>query len=368
MKTFEYGDQEISRKELMFAVASMVIGVGVLTLPRLVADVTQASDGWISIAIAGMTAICLAWVSAKLAALFPNQCFFDYAAAIATKPVAIILTFLWFGYFLLFASYITRAIANIAKLYLLNQTPSEVIALIFMLVVIYAISGSRVGLLRLNLLFFPIVLAFAVLLLTFNTGLVELKNLKTFFVTHWTGIAKGVKESIFSLLGFEVILFYISYMNRPKQAPQAAIIGLVIPVILYLLVYLFVIGVFSVEATRNVVFPTIELAKETQLPGEFFERFESMFFLIWIMTIFNTACMAWDVSIMAASSLFRKVKKMTWIWILSPVIYITAMSPRDSLEFADLGTFISYFGLAMVGIVPVILFIIAKLRGVKGHL
>ncbi len=367
MDVFEYGDEEVSRKEIMLGTTSMVIGIGILTLPRLVATATQSSDGWMSIAIAGMLAIVLAWVAAKLASRFPKMSFITYTGLIVTKPVAMILSCVIFIYFFLFSAYVTRGIANIAKQYLFDDTPIEVIALVYILIVTYAVAGTRVGLLRLNMLFIPIVLIIIACLLAFSSNLVEPSNLKPFFVSSWSGILLGVKESIFSLLGFEVILFYISNMNRPQEAPKAVIIGMVIPVLLYLFVYLFVISVFSIEATREVIYPTIELAKEIVLPGEFFERFESLFFLIWIMTIFNTGSMAFDVCILAIGSLFKNVRKMIWIWIITPFVFIAAMMPQDLIDYTNLGEYISYLGLLIAGIMPISLLLIAIIRGVKGH-
>lgn len=345
MKSFEYGDQKIGSKEIRYGVASMMIGVGVLTMPRAVAEVTQSSDGWISIVIASTAAVVFAWIAAKLASKFPNQSFFHYASAIASKPAAYLFTFVLFIYYVLFTSYVTRAIAEISKQYLFDETPVEVIALVFILVVIYAVSGSRAGLLRLNLLFFPFVVTIVAILLLFSLGLFEWNNLKPFMITNWQGIASGTKESIFSLLGFEIILFYIAYMNRPKQAPKAAVIGVMIPSLLYLCVYIIVIGVFSFEVTSQVNYPTIELAKEIKLPGQFFERYESLFFVIWIMTIFNTTSMAMDVSVMALSSMFGKWQKMSWILIISPFIYVIAMLPQNPNELFTFGSLISYMGL-----------------------
>lgn len=367
MKTFEYGDEEIAKKEIMLGTASMVIGAGVLTLPRLVANATESSDGWISIVLAGMVAIVMAWVAAKLAARFPKMTFITYTGLIATKPVAIVLTCLMFAYFFLISAYVTRGIANIAKQYLFDETPIEVIALIFILIVTYAVAGSRVGLLRLNILFLPIVLFVIACLLSFSIGIIEPKNLKPVFITNWSGIFLGAREIFFSLLGFEVVLFYISYMNRPKQAPKAVVFGMVIPVVLYLFVYMIVISVFTVEVARHVIYPTIELAKEVELPGEFFERIESLFFVIWIMTIFNTGSMAFDVCILSVSSIFKNVRKMTWFWIITPMVYITAMTPQDLIEYTNFGEYIGYLGIAIAGVIPISLLIIAKIRGVKGH-
>jgi spore germination protein len=367
MQNFEYGDKEIGKREIVFAVTSMIIGVGILTLPRMVSKATNGSDGWISITIAGGIAIFFAWIVAKLAARFPKQSFFEYTSSIVTKPVSYILTFLFGIQFVVFTAFESRAIADVSKQYLFDRTPVEVVTFVFLLVVIYAVSGSRTALLRINLMFLPIVLTLACAIQFMNIGFFEIGNLKPFFQTQWTGVFKGVQESIFSFLGFEIMLFYVALMNRPKDAPKAAVIGVSIPLLLYLLLHITVIGVFSHRVTANVIYPTIEIAKEVEIPGGFFERFESVFFTIWIMTIFNTTAMAYDVAVMALSSIFRKVKKITWIFILAPLIYIIAMTPQNYVQQSMFGQFISYSGLVFAILIPTGLLLIAKMRGVQGN-
>lgn len=362
MKPFEYGDQEISYKEMLFAVPSMIVGVSILTLPRLVAEAVQSSDGWISILLAGSFACLFGWSMAKLASSYPRRTFYEYTTIITAKPIAFVFTIYLFLYFALFAGFVVRSIADISKQYLFDRTPVEVVALLFWLIVIYAVSGSRAGILRLNLLFFPLVLGIVSFLLIISIGIFEIKNLKPVFVSEWGGLLNGAKESIFSLLGFEVLLFYTSMANNPEKAPKAAVIGTIIPVVLYIAVYIIVIGIFSIEGAVHVVHPTIELAKEIHIPGEFFERFESLFFLIWIMTIFNTAAMSLDITIITLGSLWKRAKKMTLILIVSPSVYLISMMPQDTVQLSTLGTVISWSGLIFAGTVPFALLLIAKLR------
>jgi spore germination protein len=125
--------------------------------------------------------------------------------------------------------------------------------------------------------------------------------------------------------------------------------------------------VFGHYAAANIVYPTIEIAKEVEVPGGFFERFESVFFMVWIMTIFNTTAMAYDICLIALGSVFKKVKKMTWILALSPIIYIIAMTSQDLLELDTMGQWVSYSIFVYSVFIPLLLLLILKLRGVKGH-
>jgi spore germination protein len=367
VKSFEYGDQEISHREIQLGVASMTLGTGILTLPRLVAENTLYFDGWICIAAGGVIAIAFAWICAKLACRFPKMSVFEFLPRIVTKPVAYVIIPVTAVYFSLILASVTRGISEVSKRYLFEKTPIEAIALAFLLVVIYAVAGTRVGLLRLNMMFFPIAFIVSVLVQVLNIGAVELEHLRPFFVTPWKGLAMGTVESLYSYLGFSVVLFYISLMNQPSKATKAVVIGMIPPIVLYLVIYTVAIGVFSRTVTAQVIYPTVELAKEARVPGGIFERLESLYFTIWIMTIVNTACMAYDVAIAAIRAMFKKAGKLFVISILSPLIFITAMLPDDLIQYGEMGSLLGYLGMGMEMLLPSLLLGIALIRKVKSE-
>ncbi|PYI57271.1 GerAB/ArcD/ProY family transporter [Paenibacillus flagellatus] len=367
LDSFRYGDERISDTELFITVSSMIMGVGILSLPRLIAQSTSSSDGWISILIAGVSAIALAWTLGKLAARFPGISFFEYSAKIATKPVAAVIHVLVCIYFLLFLSYEVRAISSILREYMFDRTPVEVLALAFVLIVVYAVCGSRIGLIRLNLLFFPFVTAIVGVVMFMSLPTMHWEHLKPLFVTPLPGILSGSKECVFSLFGFEVVLFYAPMLMKPDKAPKSAAIGVFLPLLLYLAIYLIVIASFSNEVTASVIYPTVELAKGIEVPGEFFERFESLFFTIWMMTIFNSSFMTLDIASMALHALVPKGTKQMWAISVATVCYIISMIPEDAKEVATLSDSVSYVGVVAVGLIPVILYAIAIVRGVKNH-
>lgn len=367
MKTFEYADQWITEREIAYAVPSMVIGIGILTLPRVLSQVTNFSDGYISIFIAGIIVIVTTWLIALLPTRFPGQSFFSYTSLIVSKPISAILTVLVGGHFLLFSVYEVRMVSIIAKHYLFDLTPIEFISLFFLLIVIYAAAGSRVGILRLNLMFLPIIVVITFFVVLFNIGLMEGQNVFPLFESPLSGYVNGVKESYFSFAGGGILLFYVSMVKKPSKVPKYAALSMILPTFLYIMIHLACIFAFSYEVSGALLFPTVELAKEVEIPGGFFERFEAVFFTIWIMAIFNTTAMAFDVSVMAFSSLLPKLKKLTWILILTPIVYIASMMPQNFNEVSKLGEYLSYLGFSFSTILPIILLLIAKIRGVKGN-
>lgn len=363
MNWFNYGNNRIDTLEVAASVTSIIVGVGILTLPRLIAESTQSADGWICISASGIITICLGWIMAKYCNLLHGKGFYAFNAKLITAPLAAVVTILIAVYFMLYAAYEVRAIANISKQYLFERTPVEYIALAFLLVVAYCAAGSREGIIRLNLLFLPLVIVVALAVLVFSIGIMDIHNLKPYLVSDWKGIAVGTKQCIFSMLGFEAMLFYSTMMKKPKKLPKAVVIGLSIPIFFYLVIYLICVGVFTQPALKEIIYPAVELAKEAQIPGEFFERFESVFFTIWIMTIFNTTSMALDVALHALDSVMPKFGRMKWLFVLCPLVYWVCMQPQNPVQFSSFSEIISYAGLTVAILVPILLYGYALIRG-----
>lgn len=365
MKTVKYEDEKIKDFDIMIAVPSMVIAVTILSFPRILADNTIAADGWVALILGGMITVLFTWIVAKLAANFPNQSFLSYASSLVTKPIAIILTLLFAINGIMITAFEVRSISVISHQYLFERTPFEVVALTFLLVVVYAVSGSRAGIFRLNTLFLPIIFFATVLLIIFSIGFMKVDNVLPMFKTDLQGHLQATMDSTFSYTGIGILLFYISLVRDPKKAPGKAALGMLSVVVLYLFVYLTCIAVFGDAATANIRYPFIELALSIEIPGGFFERTESLLFVIWIMAIFTTTAMAFDIAVLAINSIFPNVNKIKIIFLLSPFIFLLSLIPKDFLEMTTVGDFMGYFSWGLTGATVILLWVMYKIKGVK---
>lgn len=108
----------------------------------------------------------------------------------------------------------------------------------------------------------------------------EINNLLPAFQTEVNEYAVGVKNSIFTFIGFEVALFYAVLLNdkTAKKAPMAVAKAVMVNVLAYILIYVTCISVFTYMTTRGLTYPTIELGKEIEIGGGFLERFDAYFF------------------------------------------------------------------------------------------
>jgi len=367
MNPFKYSDEQVSESEFMIALPSVLFGVAILSLPRDIALVTLFSDGWVSILLAGIIFTFIAILGTKLAALFPEKSFLSYTSFLVTKPVAIVLTFINIFFTIFLSAYSIRSVAYISQQYLFDHTPMEVLALTFLLVVIYAVSGSRAGLFRLNVLFLPIILFTFLFVGLFNIKWIELENYLPMFQSSVMDYLKGITKSFGALTGFGIMLFYVVFIKKPKHLTKKVVIGMSIPIVFYVMIFLVTIGIYGNLVTGNLEHPTIALAKRIDIPGGIFERVDAVVFTIWIMAIFNTAAILLDISILLLSSIFKKMKKRMLTFILSPIIYYIAMFPQQVDQVKKILNFISQFNIYFICALIVGLFVIAKIRGVKSN-
>lgn len=358
---------QISNKEITYSVSNMIIGFGILTLPNAIVKTTVSSDGWMSILLGGGVAVMFAWIIGKLSEAFPGENFHSIVTHIVNRKTAHLLTFCLAVYFLLFVSYQVRGVSTITRLYLFDNTPEEVIGFVFLLVLAYGAAGPSIALIRINLLFFPVVVFILILLVILNIGRFNVHNLLPAFKSDFTGILQASKETIFSYLGVEILLFYNIYVLKKQKVTPFVIGGMILPTMLYLLIFVFVVAVFGAVVVEHTLYPIAELAREVEVPGEVFERFEFFFFVIWLITLFCTAVMALDVAVLAMNTLFPKLRKTSLLICVLPILYLIGLLPNGLNELRLFANWISYMGIGIAWIIPALLLFIAKMRGGKRH-
>ncbi|MBM7608438.1 spore germination protein [Lysinibacillus composti] len=355
----------ISDRDILIAVTINILGVYTLSLPRILAEETTAADGWVGILLGGGVACILAWVVAKLTLLYPNKSFFSIASDLVTKPIAVILTFLFTLQYIAITSFQVREVSALAHQYLFDQTPLEVISLSFLLVVVYGVCGSRAGIFRLNALFLPFVLVGLLVVVVVPLVFIKTENLLPVFQTDFKGYVQSTYSSLNTFAGFGIILFYIALVKNPKNTPKMAVKGVIFNTILYTILYIVCIGTFGNSTTANIFFPTFDLSRTVEIPGGFFERFDAFLFLAWTIILFVHSLMAFDIAVMTLMMVFKKVKKIMLVITLTPLIFFISMIPKDYVELTHIARYISLIKLTSLLLVVVLLWSAYKIKGGK---
>ncbi|HEB2440917.1 spore gernimation protein GerLB [Bacillus thuringiensis] len=373
--SFKVGDLEMQsnpyhRSLTLIELATLVIcnicGIGLLSLPNTIASGTLFADGWVILLGTGLIVVILGWISTKLAAYFPQMSFYEYTSALVSRPVAFLFSVIAICIYLCIAAYEIRSISVIVNLYLMENTDVKIIAFCFVLVLSYGLCGSRMALVQLCILGLYVVIVSLIISFILNVNNIDFTHLFPILKTPPMGYIRGLKNSGFAFLGFEVVLYYSFLVSNPKKAPVYVVSALLVIVMLYTITYLICICVFSQSVVQELVYPVVELGKELEI-GEFLERFDAFFFMTWIITIFSTTIIYIDMMVIVLTSVFKKTKKQTFVFILMPVVYMISIFPNGQKEISYFGNIATTANFFYILIIPPVLLLITFVKKKKSQ-
>ena len=93
------GKDEITYQEFTYIIIGAIFGVGILSLPNQLAEVSK-QDGWISAVVGGIYPLYIALTTIYISSKFPNDDVLSVGKKIFGKFLGSILNFLFFGHFL----------------------------------------------------------------------------------------------------------------------------------------------------------------------------------------------------------------------------------------------------------------------------
>ncbi|WP_158736537.1 GerAB/ArcD/ProY family transporter [Alteribacillus sp. YIM 98480] len=357
-------DRKLSTGSLIILIASTLLGVGILTGPRSITAAVDGFGGWIAVLLTGLLFILIAYAAAYLINMFPGENIILFGPAIVTKPINNTICFLYLLYFIISTALYSRNVADVMKLYVLDTTPTTVIIGSFLLVSTYtAVQGINV-LIRLNMLLFPIIFGMLGIILVLNAGgEFNFTEARPFFVGDFLTYLNGMKSSLDIFIGIGIIYFLSVFLRTPEKTGYALSTGIIIVTLINMIIIVISLGVFNFASVQNIVYPTVELAKDIQLPGAFLERTESLFMTIWVLAIFNVVSVTQYTVSLGISQLFNRKRKLWVVWPL-PIYFLIALAPRNIDEFFYWRSILSYVGFSFLLAIPLVYILIAKIRKV----
>ncbi|AUO05887.1 spore gernimation protein [Paenibacillus sp. lzh-N1] len=358
---FRRSDDKITTKQTAVFLTNTVLGAGILTLPRGVTEQVQTPDAWLSVLIGGAIVILVIWVMVKLSQQFPGNTIYQYSRRIVGTVPGGFLSVLLIIYFIIIAGFEIRVLAEVTMFFLLEGTPIWAIVIPFIWVGSYLVFGGINSIARLYQIILPISLFFLLLCFVFSLRIFQIDHLRPVLSDGILPVIKGLKSTILVFSGCEVVMTLVAFMQHPEKAFKAMAVGIGIPLVLYFLTVVMVIGGLSVDSTVTSTWPTINLMRSFEIPGFLFERLEFPLLVIWVMQMFCNFCSFFFNASLGVSQVFG-LKYRYAIFGLIPLIFISTMTPVRMMEVFSLGDAIGYMGIILFLLIPVFLSIVFMIR------
>ncbi|CAH2715088.1 Spore germination protein YndE [Neobacillus rhizosphaerae] len=353
-------DRITSYQAVMF-ITNFIFGAGILTLPRTTTEKIKTPDSWIAIIVSGLIITLLAVIILKLCQRYPNETFYQFNQKLLGKWVGSLLSLTVISYYIALSAYEVRTMAETTRLFLLQGTPTWAIMMPFLWIGLYLVQGGVNAIARLLEIIFPITVIFFLLVMFLGMKIFEVDNLRPVLGSGVKPVLKGLTTSSLSFAGFEILLFIFMFMKEKNKVTKVPLLGVAIPFIYYSFTVVIVIGSLSVDAVVSQTWPVLTFVRSFEITGLLFERFDSLILVIWIMQIFATYVIALFIATLGLKQIFSK-STHAFIYSLIPLIYLVSMIPKNINEVFKMADIIGNFSLCLFSIMPLILFIISKVK------
>lgn len=310
---------KIGSFEAIALILSFVVSHTVLSLPKALVDIT-ASSTIINILYVGTLALIFVFIICRIFKKFPGMDILDISEYLGGKILKNIIGFIFILYFVISACIFLRNFAECLQIVYYPSTNIIYILLFFIISIPMVAKLEFNASIRANIFIIPLVLFSIVFLFFANFKSFTPQRIfpvlgQGFYTTFVSGIT-----NIYSFSGIALIYFLPPLLKDPKKISKISIISTAISAIYLIFVISIIIFMFPVYVSLDEVLPLYTIATYVEF-GTFFQRLESVFLLIWMISF---ACY---LSIISNFS-FYIFKKITNIKEIKPIVYpftITAL-------------------------------------------
>lgn len=352
-KLFRLNSKEIT------TVLINIIGVKLFfTFPkRMIMNAGNAA--WIQMIYVSLLMILIFWLSFKIYEKCGNVNILGLSERIGGKWLKALTGLL--VTFVLFVNLATtmRSFPEMVKMVLLPKTPTEVILIVFAVVVGIAAFGGIDAISRMHAIFVPIVLGILAVFFLFLLPHIEIYNIFPIFGKGTYNIfAKGTLFLDFfdDIIILNLLLPHVKNMQEAKKAGMRAIMISGAAAVLILLLYCLV---YPYPSSEKILIPVYQLTRLVGI-GDFFQRFEAFFEFIWSFCIFLYSALYVAVICNVWKECFDLKYSTPLIF---PIVAITTVTSFASHNMQDIAFGYRYVGITALVIsfaLPPILSIIYK--------
>ncbi len=352
---------KIGTIEAVLIILTVIISHSILSLPR---DMIVRTRSATILNIIYITIICtlLALLIANLFKRFGNADILDVSEYLGGKLFKQIIGSIFIFYYMVSSAILLRNFCEALGLVYFQMTPIIFLILLF---VIGSCISNRLGFnvsLKVNLLILPIALISIVIIFIANFKSFDIQKIfpilgggfKDTFVTGLLNIS--------AFEGLKYLYFIPPYLKEPEKYKKISVLSAILTGTYLILCVSIILFIFPSFFTTNEIMPLYSAARYISF-GNFLQRLESIFMMIWILSFISylTIASKFAISIFQKMTDIKNTREIINVFGLLTIAI--AMFPKSLAISTFLETKIySYFSVAVIFIFGISILILANLK------
>ncbi|WP_096200815.1 GerAB/ArcD/ProY family transporter [Bacillus sp. FJAT-45350] len=246
-------------------------------------------DAWIAILLATFIGIGLILLYIFILSLEKEKNLFEIIELTIGRIPAIIISFSYVLYFLYIASRVLRDFMELIITFIFPNTPIEVLALSFMIVVIYVIYLGIEVFARTVEAFLPYIVIFLILFIIFlfASNEIEFNHLQPVMAEGFPRIFDAIFPGLIGFPFGETIAFTVimAHVAKSTKLPKVGILAMIASGLSITLITMIDLTVLGVAMTERASFSLVNVAREISL-FDFIERIEAVVIFAILIGVF----------------------------------------------------------------------------------
>jgi spore germination protein (amino acid permease) len=316
----KYTQNQITLMQYIFLIHGAQVGVGLLTLPRELAE-KAGTDGWIALLIGWLFSTLASLIIIQVMKKYPNGTIIELLTHYFGKWFGKIAALIFVLYFAFLGSIIFVREGLFIQFWVLPQT--DLFILLFLLSIpSYLIVRNNITILGryAQLVFFMTIW----MLVFYFPPLKEAHwlHLLPIIKEGWEPVLTAAKSTTFSYLGFEIAFFLYPFLQKKQKASIGIVIANTLTLAVFLIVTIVAFAFYSPDEIIQYKEPTINLLKIVEF--KFLERLEIVFLSLYLFVISTTVLPLFFAAVFSTSQLFGKQdhsKYVGWLLLLN-LVYV----------------------------------------------
>lgn len=352
---------KINNIEAIFFIMTIMINHIIMNMPKSLLN-TTGSATILNIIFIFIIILFIVYFISKVMNKFPNQDILDISSFLGGKFLKNTIAVLFVLYFLFSASVFLRSFCGAIKILYFPRTPIFFLLIFFIIGIILC---NRVGfsaIIKANLIFMPFVL-FSIIFIF----LANIDNLipEKVFPLLGNGISTTFLSGLSNLYAFGGLAFlYLvpPYLKESKAVKKVAFISMILSCIWLIFSVITLLFIFPALTTTDEILPLYFASRFIEF-GRFFQRLDSIFLFIWIISILSYLCILVNIIV----QLFRRITHFKYqyatIYLFAFLIFSLALIPQNLAQINFLETTVYQYVVIIINFIiciPVLFFAYLK--------
>ncbi|MGP0586385.1 GerAB/ArcD/ProY family transporter [Paenibacillus timonensis] len=358
--------QKISTTQLAIVISSTIFGPYVLSFPKMIAEAADSAAPLMTVA-GTCCAIFSLFVYTRISQRFSNQTLFSYSQTVIGKIPALLGNLLVFACFFITSAMLFRQFGEVLSTVVFRRTPIEISILMILILVALSCRRDTVKFTYVHLFYWPFVVLPFLFVIMMSMKSVHLLNWLPLLGNDSLNGLPALLSPASLYLGSFIITIMLPITEKPRHAMKAAMLGITVSASLYLLLVLSTIGIYGVQETLQLLYPTLEMARSIAIGGDVIERLDAIFIIMWVINVYTTMFSNYYLTSLSLSHMLRIQDHRLATTLLIPILFAISLLPQDQLQLYKFSRIADGAGYLFLTGYALLLWIVAVIRRKGGQ-